>query len=168
MQGTLITTLSENRVRLDGINKLINKLPRTRYTASAATAVELGRMYMGEVVMSYGGSYPYEATKEATTPEGIQEAVDTYEGNLQLSDNEIVNINKLRELIVETIETSLDIIMQVRTSQQGQQALNVAFLTDANITAMYTNLKEGRMWLGKRLGEIKDASKQIKNGKPTS
>ena len=106
---------------------------RSRGLSLAITALEKGRMYLGEVQGNFGQEFPYEATKKATTAEGIQKAVE----------------------VSDKVDQILEVIMNIAENRKTDD-LKAKFLQDANIAEAYRSYKECRMWLGIRLGEIKD------------
>lgn len=150
--------LTSQRIRLDVIKSKMAKLPRSRGQALAYTALEKGRMYVGEICRELGKEYPYEATKKATTAEGIQDAVDVSDNKVTIDENEIVACNELRDVL----DTELGIFLG--TVHDPNNAINLSTLVDvftmaAAIAESYKGLKEARMWLGIRLGEIRDNAK---------
>lgn len=155
MKEQTIQTLTDNRVKLDFIGKKINNLKRTRATASAATALELGRMYLGEVCFSLGKDYPYHKTKKATKPSEIEPSVDLSDKNPEIVGNEIEEINKLREVIDQINKNSIETINEflVDSPLKGLDK----FYADCNVSQAYRSIKESRMWLGVRLKEIREA-----------
>lgn len=154
MRETTIQTLTENRVNLDGIGKSLTLLTGSRYVSLAITALELGRMYVGEIALELGKEYPYEKTKKATSPEQIQKAVDLYEGKIKEHNNEIQAIVSIRESIDNINDNTLKTVNEF-VLDSPVKGLD-KFKIDCNISEAYRSLKEARMWLGKRLGEIRD------------
>lgn len=146
-----IQLLSKNRVELDKIDNTLQKLLPNRYVSLAKTSLELGRMYLGEVELDLGKEYPYEKTKEATKPQEIQPALDVTKEVYTLTNNTIVDVNKLRGLIDEITKESINTALKASVFSTKSK-----FVTKANIASAYTNLKESRMWLGKYLGFIRD------------
>lgn len=155
MINKTIELLTERRIELDAMQKAIQLLPPSRVTALAITAIQKGRMYLGEVNFVLGKEFPYEKTKKATTPEGIQPAVDLSDAIWKLRDNEIISLNEIRtELDSITEETTK--AMLVCATADSPKDIYTKFILDCNISEAYRSLKEGRMWLGVRLGEIRD------------
>jgi hypothetical protein len=149
-----VELLSSKRVTLDVAIAKVNMLPRSRPTSLSATALQLGRMYLGEICMDLGKEYPYEKTKEATTAKGIQEATDTSNKKVTVDDNEIIELNKLRELLGQVNDDILEVVNNC-IKANPMEGLS-KFKNDCNVSQAYRSLKEGRMWLGVRLGEIRD------------
>ena len=162
----VIELLTENRVALNGLEKTIERLPRSRYTSLALTSLEKGRMYLGEIALDFGKDYPYEKTKQATSPEMIQKAVDLFEDKIGEIDNEIVTINKLRDELNNTTEEVLELVFNPTTGiiTLIPELTKHKFIRDCNISEAYRSIKEARMWLGKRLGEIRDNAVNNGNG----
>jgi len=153
----LVDYLKETRVKYDLVLKLIDKLPNSRGKALAYTSLQKGRMYLGEVSRDLGTVYPYEKTKTATTAEGIQKAVDTSSENPTISGNEIEQLNKLRDVLQEGLDSLLkEFFTLVKTRKTTD--LKSRFELDADFAEAYRSIKESRIWLGVRLGEIKDQS----------
>lgn len=162
MKEKLLKNLELTRVDLSKVENTMKTLPNTRYSSLALTALELGRMYFGEIALTLGKEYPYEKTKEATTPEGIQAAVDVSNEMLFIEDNEIIKLNKLRGILDTTINSVMpDVIEAVDNMEHQEDSDDFAFMSD--IMRTYTSLKEARMWLGKRLGEIRDNIDNVKS-----
>ena len=151
-----IGKLTAQRVSLDMHKDAINRLPASRGKALAFTSLEKGRMYLGEVCRELGMEYPYEATKTATTAEGIQDAVDTSDKAYSIDENEIVALNVIREKLDKETEQLLAVIESLPSSKWTIGKFKI----DCAISEAYRGLKEARMWLGIRLGEIKDNAKQ--------
>lgn len=154
MSKQTIQTLTNERVKLNVIEKKLSLLPRKRYISLALTSLEKGRMYLGEVCRELGHAYPYEATKKATTAEGIQPAVDIVDDKVMIgvNENEIVELNNLRKDLESHIEVLTVIIGETSKSVPSIKK----FRLDCAYSEAYRSLKETRMWLGKRLGEIRD------------
>lgn len=147
--------LTLQRKGLDSVLATMNSLPNSRGKALAYTALQKGRMYIGEVLRELGKEYPYEATKEATTAEGIQDAVDKADADTPVlinTGNEIIDINKLRDIL----EKELDSFVVTIGALPKSVDLMKKFVQDTNIAEAYRSLKESRMWLGIRLGELRD------------
>ena len=160
----VIDTLSIQRKGLDAIKIAINKLPNSRGKALGFTALEKGRMYIGEVSRELGAEYPYEATKQAVDAKGIQAAVDLADTEtpvISITGNEVVDLNVLREVIEKELESFTHTIFpKVSMSTYGiNSGLGKKFVLDCNISEAYRSLKESRMWLGVRLGELRDTAK---------
>lgn len=145
------------RIKLDSFEKAIASLPRSRYNSLALTRLETGRMYIGEILILLGHEYPYEKTKTATTAKEIVPAADISTDTVELGDNEIVNLNLLREKLDEATKTFLDIVFGDKgiTSIRLEDKTKV-FVRDTSIAEAYRGIKEARMFLGKRLGELRD------------
>ena len=159
---TTVDKLTKQRESLDSIKNAITELPKSRGTSLAFTKLKKGRMYIGELALDLGKDFPYEKTKEATTAEGIQDAVDLSSNPLVIGDNEITNLNNLRDLITTEINTFLETTMPIKLAGKSIQE---RFVMNCNISEAYRGLKESRMYLGIRLGEIRDIAKIIQNGK---
>lgn len=147
--------LTEQRVRLDMHKDAISRLPKSRGQALAFTALEKGRMYVGEVCRELGKEYPYEATKTATTAEGIQDAVDVSDKGYTIDANEIVALNDIREHLDKETEHFLILVDSLPKAKWSIKK----FTQDCAISEAYRGLKETRMWLGIRLGELRDTAK---------
>ena len=151
-----IKSFTAQRVRLDMHKDAIKRLPASRGTSLAFTALEEGRMWIGEMCRELGHAYPYEATKEATDASGIQEAVDVSDKGYEIDGNEIIALNDLRDYLekecdqLQSIYFKRKIHKLVIETEEGRFRLTCAF------TEAYQGLKETRMWLGIRLGEIRD------------
>lgn len=144
--------LTEQRVRLDAIKNAINELPASRGKALAYTSLEKGRMYVGEVLRELGKEYPYEATKKATDAKGIQEAADTSDTVWEVKGNEIVELNRFREVLEQEELIFLNCMEKVQNPIRWRNT----FVTSCVVSEAWRGLKEARMWLGIRLGEIRD------------
>lgn len=152
-----VKSLSNQRVRLDVVKQQINKLPKSRGTSLAFTALERGRMWIGEICGELGNQYPYEKTKEATDASGIQAAVDLGETIVSIDPNEIIALNQIREEIEKECETFVGIAFG-RGDLTTFSPIGVsAFKIEVAIHEAYKGLKEARMWAGIRLGEIRDS-----------
>lgn len=160
MNESSVKVLSEQRVRLDAILQSMNMLPRSRGASLGVTALEKGRMYIGEMLFVLGKKYPYDKTKGATTAEGIQDAVDKVDTFTPIDTNEIVALNNLREEIQVELDLFVKEIFEVGLTGFGTNGNKEKFIMDCNISEAYRGLKETRMWLGVRLGEIRDNSKK--------
>lgn len=156
MNANSIDVLSKQRVRLDSILNGMKELPKARGTATAITSLEKGRMYIGEILLGLGKTYPYDKTKTATNPEGIQEAVDKSTVNWKVVGNEIQDLNNYREALQNEVDNFLKEIFDVGVSNYGVNNGKDAFILSCNLSEAYRGLKEARMWLGVRLGEIRD------------
>jgi hypothetical protein len=157
MKTETIEQLTSLRVRLDGVEKSVEALPKTRYSSLALTALETGRMYVGEVCRELGKEYPYEATKKAIDASGIQPAVDlSTTGSYLIGDNEIVNLNTLREDLEKHTQVLLDVVANDDFGQDMPDDPEKFLPLISACNGAYQGLKEARMWLGKRLGEIRD------------
>lgn len=164
----VVSNLTKQREALDAFKTAINELPKSRGTSLAYTTLEKSRMYIGEICRELGKEYPYEATKKANTPEGIQEAVDRTKTIFKLSDNEIINLNNLREVLEKELDYFLQQVFHPEKGLIGNRtnlSITNKFVIDCNISEAYRGLKEARMYLGIRLGEIRDNAKIIQNGK---
>jgi len=148
-----------SKVRVDS-SVLLNTMrelsikSKSRGLSLATTSLEKGRMYLGEIQGNLGQEFPYEATKTAKTPKEIQEAVEVSKKSINLVDNEITNLNMLREEISKRIDVILSTFMWYSEKRKVNN-LKEKFLQDANFAEAYRAYKEARMWLGVRLGEIK-------------
>ena len=158
--SNLVKNITIQRVRLDAILTDVRDLPKSRGAALGATSLEKGRMYLGELCgqLSKKDS-PYEATKSATTAEGIQDAADKAGNIVSLikGDNEVVNLNVIREALNQEIvklEATVDNI-----SVQHKTTIDL-FKLNSICGEAWRGLKETRMWLGVRMGEIRDNSKK--------
>lgn len=157
----VVSNLTKQREALDAFKTAINELPKSRGASLAFTALEKGRMYMGEICRELGKEYPYEATKTATTAEGIQDAADISCIIWEVQANEIVELNRLRE----ALEIELDMFIEtVFHPEKGistfpKDTVLSNFVIDCNIAEAYRGIKEARMYLGIRLGEIRDNHK---------
>ena len=154
-QSEVTERLTLQRERLDSTKVAIGKLPRSRGQALAFTSLEKGRMYVGELCRELGKAYPYEATKKATTAEGIQEAVDLSTKEIHLGDNEISNLNFLRDDIEVETKVLLDSIREIQAPNDRMDQ----FVMNTKASEAYRGLLEARMWLGIRLGELRDLNK---------
>jgi len=153
-----IELFTSQRERLDALKNGITLLPNTRGKSLAFTSLEKGRMYIGEICGELGKEYPYADTKKATTAEGIQEAVDKATKSTPAfldKGNEIVNLNDLRDLMDKEVDTFLVNITKLAAMKPSIKK----FVIDCKVSEAYRSLLEARMWLGVRLGEIKDGSK---------
>lgn len=157
----IVTKLTTQRENLDSIKTAINDLPKSRGTALAYTALEKSRMYIGEICRELGKEYPYEATKTATTAEGIQEAIDKSTIVWKIQGNEIVDLNKLRENLETELTTLLNTITLIKLNNNEQDR----FVMNCITSEAYRGLKESRMYLGIRLGEIRDNANILNNSK---
>jgi hypothetical protein len=153
-----IKHLTNQRERLDAVKTAINTLPKSRGTSLAFTSLEKGRMYIGEICRELGKEYPYEATKQATDAKGIQDAVDTAKTDtpaIQLVSNEVVNLNTIREVLEQELTELIKTIGSIKSPTGHREAFEMSCVC----SEAWRGLKETRMWLGIRLGEIKDNSK---------
>lgn len=155
-QYKLTKNLTEDRVKLDSVLKSIKALPASRGASMAYTALEFGRMWMGEMCRELGKEYPYESTKTATNASQIVDAVDKADSAFEFKGNEIEQLNGIREY--------LDNVLSIYTKDSS--ALSLAPVAkEANVnyrlafTNMHRGLKESRMALGLRLGELRDIEK---------
>ena len=161
----VIDTLSIQRKGLDAIKIAINKLPNSRGKALGFTALEKGRMYIGEVSRELGAEYPYEATKQAVDAKGIQAAVDLADTEtpvISITGNEVVDLNTLREVLEKELDYFMGIIFIPKKGLNAKLisiGVDKKFTLDCNISEAYRSLKESRMWLGVRLGELRDTAK---------
>jgi len=151
----IIKTLTTQRERLDSIKTGLGTLPKSRGTALAFTALEKSRMYIGEICIQLGNENPYEATKTATDAKGIQDAVDTSELVYGTSGNEIIDLNTFRTDLEIELEKLLDVIEKMKSPVGGRNS----FVTNCIVSEAYRGLKESRMYLGIRLGELRDIEK---------
>lgn len=157
----VINTLTEQRVRLDALKEGLIQLPNSRGKSLSYTALEKGRMYLGEVCRELGKAYPYEKTKEAVDAKGIQDAVDTSTIEWKIVGNEVVDLNKFREELEQEEVYFLDFIETFNASKGIKELSKIdKFKLDCNISEAWRGLKEARMWLGIRLGEIRDNAKK--------
>jgi len=161
-----VNTLTKQRERLDAIKIAIGKLPKSRGNAIAFTSLEKGRMYIGEICRELGKSYPYEATKTATTAEGIQDAVDISVNTIEVDTNEIVALNNFRELLNNELKSFEVLVFEEKGGIPVSDNARDRFVMNCVIGEAYRGLKETRMWLGIRLGELRD---EVKNNEiPTN
>lgn len=160
MDANSVNVLSEQRVRLDSILNRMKEFPKSRGTAAAITSVEKGRMYIGEILGVLGKEYPYNKTKDATTAEDIQEATDKSTVVLEVVGNEVVDLNTIREVLQNEVDSFLEEVFNDKHNNLVFQTTKAKFVYDCTVSEAYRGLKEGRMWLGARLGEIRDNSKR--------
>lgn len=163
-----VNSLTNQRKRLDIIKKGIEHLPKSRGTALAFTALERGRMWIGEICRELGELYPYEKTKTATTAEGIQPAVDVSDAPVQVYENEIVGLNAFREELETECDTFLTIAFARGDLVTFAGVGTPAFKVSVALREAYKGLKEARMWLGIRLGEIREDAAIIAQEKELS
>lgn len=156
MNKQSIQVLSEQRVKLDVILSSIKQLPKSREVSLAYTSLQKSRMYMGEILFQLGKQYPYDKTKKATKPSEIEKAVDVSNKVITLDENEIVALNMLRDIIADAINSFLKEVFDVGKSNFGVSGEKDIFILSCNISEAYRGLKETRMWLGVRLGEIRN------------
>lgn len=150
-----IKALTEQRISLDALKVGMAQFPNSRGKALSFTALEKGRMWIGEVCRELGKEYPYEATKTATTAEGIQEAVDTVtKGTVVflIKENEITNLNEMRHILEQELTLFVKYLSNIEVPSNWENK----FAMDCAASEAYRSLKEARMWLGIRLGEIRD------------
>lgn len=157
MSKEIIEKLS--KVRVDSsiiLNTMeeMSKTQRSRGLSLAITSLEKGRMYLREVQGFLGKEFPYEATKNAKTAKEIQPAVEVSDKSVDLDNNEIINLNKLREVVDKKVDEVLSAILWFSTEHKVKH-LSDKFIRDSNLSEAYRSYKETRMWLGVRLGEIK-------------
>lgn len=156
MNKQSIQVLSEQRVKLDVVLNSMKQLPKSREVSLAFTSLQKGRMYIGEILFQLGKEYPYDKTKEATKPDEIEKAVDVSNKVIALDENEIVALNMLRDIIADATDSFLKEVFDVGKSSFGVIGEKNVFILSCNISEAYRGLKETRMWLGVRLGEIRN------------
>lgn len=157
MSQEVIEEFSKVRVELNTTLNTMRSMDaksRSRGLSLGTTALEKGIMYLGEVQLALGSEFPYEATKKATTPKEIQKALDSSPKTFPLDKNEITNLNSIREVIQGNLNTVLDTFMWY-AEQRKNKDIKEKFVQDASFAEAYRSIKEARMWLGIRLGEIK-------------
>lgn len=157
----VLESLTSQRVRLDTVKKAMIGLPRSRGASLAFTALEKGRMYIGEMCRELGKEYPYEATKKAIDAKGIQDAVDvsTDTGDIVVNHNEIVSLNILRDNLEKELIVFISITFIVNGGIAPSKDNAERFQMSCAVSEAYKGLKEARMWMGIRLGELRDIEK---------
>jgi len=169
MKEELILKLRKQRVELDKLLKLIKeeipiaaKEQYVREVSLAYTALQKGRMYLGEMQHDLGAKYPYEGTNDAKDVIGIAMAVDMFESPVSsLQGNNIENLGTLRKSIDKVVKELEEVIAAISDSKLIKIGIN-KFIQDCNISEGYRSIKEGRMWLGCAMGVIKDISEKKK------
>lgn len=155
---SFVNLVTNDRVRLDGVLKAIQELPRSRGASTAYTKLEYGRMWLGEVCRELGKEYPYEATKKAVEAKDIQAAVDKAQRAMRFDGTEIQKLNLIREYLDNVLNSYIDELFDRDLTCNDVKS---DFKFNVALTNAYTGLKESRMALGLRLGELRD----IENGK---
>lgn len=150
---SFINLVTNDRVRLDGVLKAIKELPSSRGASMAYTNLETGRMWLGEVCRELGKEYPYEKTKEATDAKGIQAAVDKARRALRFDGTEVQRLNLIREYLDNIINSYVDEIFDRDLTCKD---VKDDFRFNVALVNAYTGLKQARMALGLRLGELRD------------
>ncbi len=155
MDKDITTLLSDLRKESDGTLQSINSLENSRGKALAYTSLQKGRMYLGELCLLLGSKNPYKETDNATTADGIQKAVDLAVTYQEIKGNEIEQLNALRKQLGEDVE-NIDFIV----SRIDATVVLSKFELNCKASEAYRGFVEARMWLGVRLGEIRDNSKK--------
>ncbi|MAT89591.1 MAG: hypothetical protein CMC35_02770 [Flavobacteriaceae bacterium] len=155
-----IKGLKEVRVMSDAImHQIKEEFPAAgegnyiREVSLAYTALQKGRMYLGECQHDLGAEYPYKKTAEATKPSEIEMGADLCEGYNSLEGNNIENLIKLRGYIDKVTAMALDSYSKGRNNYDVESK----FIADCHLSEAYRSLKEARMWLGCALGIIRDS-----------
>lgn len=160
----IVKSLTEYRVGLDCTLGAIDTLKGRqeaidskthREIAMAYTSIQVGRMWVGELLFCITGKYPYTKTASATTAKEIEEAVDVASEDAKeafkegyAEGNFIGHVNYLREYLDEVFKY----VLEVSTTD----TMNIAILFNLNSISCLQHLKEARMNLGLVLGKIRD------------
>lgn len=147
---------NETRQQVRGFRKLIDSLflsaktlTPSRAVSSAITAFETSRMFAGLILADLGAENPYPESSNPASSK-IEDRTDV--GVILDSEglDGIGYIKKLRALSADLItETSIFVDANPASGM-------IEFISK---TEMVKGLMLGKMWLGARLGEIKDAEK---------
>lgn len=151
MNEIIIDNGTKLRVDMDAVLISIKNLPRSRGASASFTALEKGRMYLGEILMLAGHTYPYEATKKAKLAKDIQEATDKAIEGFKVEGNEIEQLNQLRDILGNILDIYVHDILDV-----FEVNIDTAYTWSIVNREVWKGLKESRMYLGIRLGEIRD------------
>lgn len=166
--------LAKSRVLLDKKMQEVNLLRGNRRTndegvgrevSMCFTSLQMGRMWLGEVLHGLGEAYPYEGTNQAKTPEEIKKAVHTYEGDIEVKrwkdGNIIDNLGDLRnsiDYVIDAIHEDYLAYMMQKEALPQDKVENVIKTFNLNQAYMssFTHLREARMILGVAMGKIRD------------
>lgn len=163
-----IKVLKELRVETDVIlhqikdeTAIARELGYGRELALAYTALQKGRMYLGEIQHDMGAEYPYKGTNQAKDASGISLAVDKAQTPIPLlQGNNIEKLGKLRTTIDEITNEVIEIIFDTENYPPFTEKLK--FKASCHASEAYRSLKESRMNLGMCMGVIKDNNTKTK------
>lgn len=155
----LTVSVQNSRIAFDEIANAIDSLPKSRGKALATTALQKGRMYLGEIALRLGADIKYDHSnvKEA---KDIPEATDKAEKSTFLTKGEVNDILAIRKEIEDKI-LIIDVVVGELNADNLTKGIE-KFKLDCDISESYRSLKEVRMWLGVRLGELRDQAKDVK------
>jgi hypothetical protein len=153
---TLVKELQESRVNLDLLITKVKTLQPSRGTALSITALEKGRMYIGELALMYGADNKYDHSKVKEAKD-IPEATDKHKNQIETKPkDDITSILSIRG----EIELELNIINKLIGGVSQEQSPFNKFKRDCYISEAFRSIVEGRMYLGVRLGELRDNEKK--------
>lgn len=137
------------RTRVDSLYLTAKKLPPSRETSLAITAFQTGRQFTGIMLQEKGVSNPYPKSTDKNSPQIEERADKGQELTEVLSlEGEVPQLKHLRSLAGDLI-TELSVYLET-----SHPASPVDFIAQNKVVE---SVISGKMWLGERLGAIKDA-----------
>lgn len=150
----LIKDLKATRENLDVTLQFIEDLPNSRGKALSYTALQKGRMYLGELAILLGADNKYDHSK-IKEAKNIPAATDLRKISDTVFKEEIPTILEIRE----DIEQEIGIFDVITTYFNNNNSTIDRFKRDCYVAESYRSIIEARMWLGVRLEEIRDNAK---------
>lgn len=155
--------LQELRRGLMIIGNSVDKLTPGRYTALVRTSSQKAMMWTGTMMkFTKQGDNPYaKHDGNRKTVEDIEPMFDATSDTLNpaiFEEGEIYAIDQIREYLSKQIDafveyTNSDEFDEIEIDDAGEIHIGMCLFN------IYTHMTEARMWLGMRLGEIRDEAK---------
>ena len=154
--------IKEFRVKLDAIHKTVLSLGKSRELAIAATGLQNGKMWLGELLKSIEATSPYQNEGKRQHISDIEPEADTSSQLLDMGyRNPIGKLDLIREELRNFITLFREKIEYAPFSERPKALMEEwnedMFLMSHKMAVVH--ITEAKNWLGQELGRIRDHKK---------